>query len=183
MIEPVAAILGIDKKNIYANRILFDVRTHRLHTRERSLSLSVCVCVCVNAFISLHVTATFDLHHYHSVCAHTIYICMCAYVFLFGLVVYSQSTTGAYAGFDEKEYTSESGGKARALQALKAEFGFATIAMVGDGATDAEAKQPGGADIFIGYGGNVEREAVKKSADWYVYTLNDMTRALDGDDQ
>eukprot|EP00955_Chlamydomonas_euryale_P074036 361921-Chlamydomonas_euryale.AAC.10 len=41
--------------------------------------------------------------------------------------------------------------------------------MIGDGATDLEAVQvTGGADLFIGYGGVVERPAVKAEADWFV---------------
>jgi phosphoserine phosphatase len=44
--------------------------------------------------------------------------------------------------------------------------------MVGDGATDAEACPP--ADAFIGFGGNQVREAVKKSAPWYVYDFQEL---------
>ena len=34
---------------------------------------------------------------------------------------------------------------------LQKKFGYEKIVMVGDGATDAEARRPGGADIFIGW--------------------------------
>lgn len=34
--------------------------------------------------------------------------------------------------------------------ALQSQFGFESMVMIGDGATDLEARQPGGADIFIG---------------------------------
>ena len=50
--------------------------------------------------------------------------------------------------------------------------------MVGDGATDAEARQPGCADLFIGYGGNIERLAVKERSDWFVYNFEEMTNML-----
>lgn len=90
--------------------------------------------------------------------------------------------SGAYAGFDEREYTSESGGKARAVQAIKGEHGFSSVVMVGDGATDAEARQPGGADLFVGYGGSVERAAVRERADWYVFHLDQLTDALEADE-
>ena len=50
--------------------------------------------------------------------------------------------------------------------------------MVGDGATDLEARQPGGADIFIGYGGVVERPSVASKADWYIYKIRDLSDAL-----
>ena len=89
-----------------------------------------------------------------------------------------QKGDGQYAGFDESEYTSESGGKANAIRALKKENQYTSIAMVGDGATDAEARQPGCADIFIGYGGNVERLAVKERSDWFVYSFAEMKDVL-----
>lgn len=48
-----------------------------------------------------------------------------------------------------------------------------------DGATDLEAVQSSqGADLFIGYGGVVERPAVAESAEWFVYDHDDLTRAL-----
>ena len=50
--------------------------------------------------------------------------------------------------------------------------------MVGDGATDLEARQPGGADIFIGYGGVVERPSIAAKADWYMYDIRDLIKAL-----
>ena len=42
------------------------------------------------------------------------------------------------------------------------------MAMVGDGATDLESRAPGGADVFVGYGGVQQREAVMEGADWFV---------------
>ena len=56
--------------------------------------------------------------------------------------------TGNYAGFDESQPTSASGGKARALQQLIDEHQLHCLAMVGDGATDLEAAPP--AHVFIG---------------------------------
>lgn len=50
--------------------------------------------------------------------------------------------------------------------------------MVGDGATDLEARQPGGAEIFIGYGGVVERPSIAGKADWYVYSIQSLIDAL-----
>jgi phosphoglycolate phosphatase-like HAD superfamily hydrolase len=50
--------------------------------------------------------------------------------------------------------------------------------MVGDGATDLEARQPGGADIFIGYGGVVERPNIAQKADWYIYSIQPLIEAL-----
>ena len=144
---------------------------------------------------------------------------------------------GSYAGFDEQELTSQSGGKARAARLIKVPYtleavlsktsagsylstmpvnskwqldaltrappylshlmwcacmtlegtcsfhvqekhGFKYLVMVGDGATDLEARQPGGADIFIGYGGVVERPSIAGKADWYIYKIRDLLEAL-----
>ena len=56
--------------------------------------------------------------------------------------------------------------------------------MVGDGATDVEARDDGsgdgGADVFVGYGGVVERPAVRAGADWYVYDFGQMVELLQG---
>lgn len=95
----------------------------------------------------------------------------------------SDSGNGAYAGFDTDEFTSRSGGKAEAVVHIKNSKKLKTIIMVGDGATDAEAKSlPGGADLFVGYGGVVIRPSVAASADWYVLKIEDIHRALTGDD-
>ena len=47
---------------------------------------------------------------------------------------------GKYAGFDDTEPTSRSGGKAEAVKRIKASNGFQTVVMVGDGITDLEAR-------------------------------------------
>lgn len=57
---------------------------------------------------------------------------------------------GSYAGFDTLEFPSRSGGKAEAVRHIKSTRGLRRVVMVGDGATDLEARQPGGAEIFIG---------------------------------
>lgn len=54
------------------------------------------------------------------------------------------------------------------------------MAMVGDGATDLEARQPGGAEIFVGYGGSVMRANIASQADWYVYDFEPLIAALSG---
>jgi len=86
--------------------------------------------------------------------------------------------SGAYAGFDPEEFTSRSGGKGEAVVHIKKEWALKTIVMVGDGATDAEARQPGGADLFIGYGGVVFRQGVAEKADWYVMDVAEISQAL-----
>lgn len=56
--------------------------------------------------------------------------------------------SGEYAGFDENEPTSKTGGKGEVIRRLKEDKGFKTIVHVGDGATDLEACPP--ASAFIG---------------------------------
>lgn len=57
-------------------------------------------------------------------------------------------------------------------------YGFSRLVMVGDGATDLEARQTGGADIFIGYGGVVERPSIASKADWYVYDIRELSKIV-----
>ena len=62
------------------------------------------------------------------------------------------------------------------IATLKA-AGAKTVVMVGDGATDAQAKPP--ADAFVGFGGVVARDAVRAKADWFVTDLADVVAALE----
>jgi phosphoserine phosphatase len=83
---------------------------------------------------------------------------------------------GEYAGFDENQLTSRSGGKACAVRDLKEKYGFETIVMIGDGMTDWEASPP--ADLFIGFGGNAYRQEVKNKSKWYVTDFRDLINEL-----
>ena len=85
---------------------------------------------------------------------------------------------GEYAGFDANEPTSADQGKPKALGAIKERFGYETMIMVGDGATDAQAKPP--ADAFVGFGGVVVREAVKDKACWFVRDFDAMIDVVNG---
>ena len=49
---------------------------------------------------------------------------------------------GSYAGFDPTEPTSQDMGKSKALELIRKRYGFSSMVMVGDGATDAQAKPP-----------------------------------------
>ncbi|KAG1948914.1 phosphoserine phosphatase [Pimephales promelas] len=49
---------------------------------------------------------------------------------------------GEYAGFDESQPTAQSGGKGAVIRGLKERYGFETVVMIGDGATDLEACPP-----------------------------------------
>jgi phosphoserine phosphatase len=83
---------------------------------------------------------------------------------------------GSYTGIDETAYTSKSGGKGALIAHLKERFRYDPIIMVGDGATDLEARPP--ADAFIGYGGVIVRDIVKKKADWFVTDFAELVNAL-----
>ncbi|CAH0561408.1 unnamed protein product [Brassicogethes aeneus] len=80
--------------------------------------------------------------------------------------------TGEHAGFDVNEPTSRTGGKAVVVNHLKQTHNYQNVILIGDGATDLEASPP--ADGFIGYGGNVIRQAVKSKAKWYVTDFNEV---------
>lgn len=73
---------------------------------------------------------------------------------------------GEYTGFCANEPTSADMGKPKALRTIKEKYGYETMVMVGDGATDAQAKPP--ADTFIGFGGVAVRDAVREKACWFV---------------
>lgn len=87
--------------------------------------------------------------------------------------------SGVFTGHLESEPTSRAGGKAKVVADLKAEHGYKTVVMIGDGATDMEARDiPGGADAFIGFGGIAVREKVKAGADWFVTDFTDLIQTL-----
>eukprot|EP00903_Cladosiphon_okamuranus_P013185 g12297.t1 len=86
------------------------------------------------------------------------------------------SGTGKYVGFDAVEPTSRDGGKPKVVGLLSKEFGYECVVMVGDGATDMQAKPP--AEAFIGYGGVTVREAVRNGADWFVTDFGPLIETL-----
>ncbi|XP_077222865.1 phosphoserine phosphatase, chloroplastic-like isoform X2 [Tasmannia lanceolata] len=88
-------------------------------------------------------------------------------------------TSGEFLGFDINEPTSRSGGKATAVRNIREVHKYKALVMIGDGATDLEARQPGGADLFICYGGVQLREAVAAKADWLVFHFQDLINSLE----
>uniref|UniRef100_A0A3Q4H3H3 Phosphoserine phosphatase n=1 Tax=Neolamprologus brichardi TaxID=32507 RepID=A0A3Q4H3H3_NEOBR len=82
-----------------------------------------------------------------------------------------------YAGFDESQPTAESGGKGKVISMLKEQYGYETVVMIGDGATDLEACPP--ASAFIGFGGNVVRPQVKERSSWYVTSFGELLKELE----
>lgn len=88
-------------------------------------------------------------------------------------------SSGEFLGFDVNEPTSRSGGKATAVQQIRRACGYKGLVMIGDGATDLEARKPGGADLFICYAGVQLRETVAAKSDWLVFNFKDLINSLD----
>ncbi|XP_073035886.1 phosphoserine phosphatase, chloroplastic-like isoform X1 [Primulina eburnea] len=88
-------------------------------------------------------------------------------------------SSGEFLGFDADEPTSRSGGKATAVANVRKARGYSSLVMIGDGATDLEARKPGGADLFICYGGVQLRQTVAAKADWLVFNFKDLINTLD----
>jgi phosphoserine phosphatase len=88
------------------------------------------------------------------------------------------AASGQYAGFDKTAFTCRSGGKAAAIAHIKSAGGFAPLVMIGDGATDLEARCEGGAEMFVGYGGVAQRKVVVEGADWFVVSFEPLIAAL-----
>lgn len=91
---------------------------------------------------------------------------------------------GSFAGFDKDEPTSRDGGKPAVIQLLLNSHGekmARPILMVGDGATDMQAKPP--ADAFLGFGGVAKRQAVEKGADWFITDFEDLITVLKEDEK
>jgi len=86
---------------------------------------------------------------------------------------------GDYTGFDATEPTSADQGKPKALTTIKSMHGYESVVMVGDGATDAQARVEGAADTFIGFGGVVTRQAVKEKACWFVKDFEAMIEIVE----
>ena len=83
-------------------------------------------------------------------------------------------SAGAYCGFDTASPLARGDGKAVVCRTLAARHG--SIAIVGDGVTDLAARD-GGAYV-IGFGGVVERQAVKHGADYFA-SASSLTCTLD----
>ena len=76
---------------------------------------------------------------------------------------------GSYQGFDASFPTTRSGGKPEIISSLKAELHPEKVVMVGDGASDLETLPV--VDLFIGFGGYVARDKVKRNSPAFVTSL------------
>ena len=83
---------------------------------------------------------------------------------------------GEYRDFDRAAPTARSGGKPDVARALKAEFPGCTLVMMGDGASDLECR--GVADLFVGFGGFVERPKVKAGAEAFIHRFDELPALL-----
>lgn len=73
---------------------------------------------------------------------------------------------GKYIGFDDKSPLAYNGGKAKIIKEMFGGRRGKRIVFVGDGLTDLEAKHA--VDLFIGYGGVIKRNYVKRNSDFYI---------------
>lgn len=73
-------------------------------------------------------------------------------------------TDGSYKTFDQQSPLARNGGKATVCQQIKSDG--LTMAMIGDGKTDLEAKHAGAK--VIGFGGVMQRDIVVEQADVFV---------------
>jgi len=96
---------------------------------------------------------------------------------------------GEFLSFDPQSFTAVEGGKRRAIQHIRqlhapggCGAGSLVVVHIGDGATDAEARDDGsgagGADLFIGFGGSKERANVREAADWYIRDFQEIVDVL-----
>jgi phosphoserine phosphatase len=85
--------------------------------------------------------------------------------------------TGAYRGFDEQFPTTRSGGKPEIARRLHAELSPDRMVMVGDGASDLEAKSD--VDLFVGFGRYVRRPRVAAEAGCFIQSLDELLKILD----
>jgi phosphoserine phosphatase len=85
---------------------------------------------------------------------------------------------GSYRGYDSAYPSTRSGGKPEIIRRLRGELSPERVVMVGDGASDLETKPE--VDLFIGYGGYVSREKVRKGAAAFVTSLAEVPALVSG---
>jgi len=78
---------------------------------------------------------------------------------------------GSYAGYGEDYPTTRNGGKNEIIREWKDAMQPFKVIMVGDGVSDLETKPD--VDLFIGFGGVVQRPVVRASADAWIEEMSD----------
>ncbi len=84
---------------------------------------------------------------------------------------------GSYGGYGEDYPTTRAGGKNEIIRDWRAAMLPERVVMMGDGASDLETKPE--VDLFIGYGGVVEREKVRREAGLWLPSLPSVEVFLD----
>lgn len=84
---------------------------------------------------------------------------------------------GDYAGYGEGYPTTRAGGKNEVIREWKRAMLPERVVMVGDGVSDLETTEE--VDMFVGFGGVVERERVRAGADHWVSGAMDVARLLE----
>ena len=79
------------------------------------------------------------------------------------------SDDGAFMGYDSDYPSARSGGKPEIIQRLRSELRPEKVVMVGDGVSDLETRPV--VDLFVGFGGFIVRERVKREAEAFVTSL------------
>ncbi|WP_226895123.1 HAD-IB family phosphatase [Luteolibacter marinus] len=87
-------------------------------------------------------------------------------------------TEGQYAGYGADYPTTRNGGKPEVIREWQHAMSPELTVMVGDGVSDLETK--GDVDLFIGFGGVVERPKVKSSADVWITSMHDLPPIVAG---
>lgn len=82
---------------------------------------------------------------------------------------------GHYEGFEDYP-TTRNGGKPEVILELKQKYQPRYVVMVGDGVSDLETKSA--VDLFIGFGGVVERAKVKSKSDAFVHQWSEVETLL-----
>lgn len=78
---------------------------------------------------------------------------------------------GNYAGYGSDYPTTRNGGKPEIIREWKAALLPEAVVMVGDGVSDLESKPE--VDLFIGFGGVIPRDAVRKGADAWLVDMSE----------
>lgn len=79
---------------------------------------------------------------------------------------------GKYAGFDRDYPTTRNGGKPARIEQLRRALQPARTVMVGDGVSDLETLTV--VDLFVGFGGYVQRPKVRAEAPVFIHRLSEL---------
>ena len=88
----------------------------------------------------------------------------------------SFNSDGSYKDFDHNAPTSRNYGKAEIISRYCDQFDAEKSVMVGDGISDWETQSE--VDLFIGYGGVVERDSVRELASEYLTSFKELPATI-----